>query len=57
MDNLTFEDIKPFLTERGQLEVELAAHRATVARLNDMVIRLAQENEALRPEGTAGPTE
>lgn len=42
---LSFDDIKPFLSERGALEVELAAQRATVQRLNDMVLRMAAERD------------
>lgn len=42
---LSFEEIKPYLSERGALEVELAAQRATVQRLNDMVVRLAAERD------------
>lgn len=43
--DLTFDEIKPYLSERGALEVELAAQRATVQRLNDMVLRLAAERD------------
>ena len=47
---LSFEQIKPHLSERGALEVELAMLRATVAAQGDILGGLLKE-----PEKTESP--
>lgn len=43
---LTFDDIRPFLSERGVLEIDLATQRAAVAHLsNELAVARAVPDE------------
>jgi len=42
-DKVTFEELAPFLSERGRLEVEVASLKALVARQKAYIAEIAEQ--------------
>lgn len=44
-DQVSFEELAPFLSERGRMEVELASLRALIAKQRARIAELEQPTE------------